>query len=135
MVWCAVLGDVSECCTYRATPTVHHVCNAACPFHIGGTVPTSCSKPRPLAARLHFVVYQDRNAGRCCAAMGALPPVVLLSVQTSVGDWSAQPNLCGPLCLQGGQQQRHRPQPVPVGGVNDITLNNPYSRRKQHSVT
>lgn len=64
----------------------------------------------------------DRNAGWRCTAMGAFSSVVLLSVQIPAGNRSAQSYVSGPLRLQGRQQQRHRPQPLFVGGTNDATL-------------
>lgn len=86
------------------------------------------SVPKPLAPGplicVLFVWLADRNAGWCCAAMGAFSSVVLLGLQISAGNRSAQPYVSGPLRVQGGQQQRHRPQPIFVGGANDAILFN-----------
>ena len=50
-----------------------------------------------------LLICIDRNAGWRCAAMGDFSSVVLLGLQTSAGNRSAQPNVSGPLRLQGGQ--------------------------------
>lgn len=64
-------------------------------------------------------VNKDRNAGWRCPAMGTFSAVVLLGLQTSPGSRSGQPYIGGPLRFQRGQQQRHRSQPIFVGGAND----------------
>lgn len=78
-----------------------------------------CASP----ASLHRnAVLQDFNAGWRGAALGTLSSVVLPSLQTLTGDWGAQSQICGLLRVQGGQQQRHRPQPVSVGGVKNANF-------------
>lgn len=78
--------------------------------------------PCLLAFLRRSAVFQDFNAGWRCAALGTLSSVVLPSLQTPAGDWGAQSQICGLLRVQGGQQQRHRPQPVFVGGVKKAKL-------------
>lgn len=91
------------------------------------------SVPKPLAPGplfwVLFICLVDRNAGWRCSAMGAFSSVVLLGLQVSPGNRSAQPYVSGPLRLQGGQQQRHRPQPIFVGGAKYAMLSTILSKR------
>lgn len=74
-------------------------------------------RERVLLSPFPALVVQGCNAGWCGAALGALSSVVLPGVQVLAGHWSAQPHHRGVLRVQGRQQQRHRPQPVSVGGA------------------